>query len=62
MEEIDNVEKNTRRTNIRIYRIPEVTNEKTDDLAINFFKDELGVTVAINDISRYHCVGRKSPG
>lgn len=59
LEEMDNLEQYTRRTNIRIYGISEDTDESTDEIAIKFFKDELGVAVTQNDISRSHRVGKK---
>ena len=58
--ELDNLEQYTRRTNIRLYGIPENEEENTDVLAMNFFKDELNVPVAKEDISRSHRIGRKS--
>ena len=52
---IDDLEQYTRRTNVRIYGIPEsptsIEPEDTDTLAINFFTVELGVDVSAEDIS-----------
>ena len=54
------MEQYTRRTNVRIYRVAEQPEENTDNLAVDFFKSELNVDVASNDISRSHRVGKKS--
>ena len=59
-QEVDDLEQYTRRTNVRIYGVAEQTEENTDNLAIDFFKSELNVDVASNDISRSHRVGKKS--
>ena len=54
------MEQYTRRTNVRIYRVAEQPEENTDNLAVDFFKSELNVDVASNDINRSHRVGKKS--
>ena len=55
------MEQYTRRINVRIYGVAEPQpEENTDNLAVDFFKSELNVDVASNDISRSHCVGKKS--
>ena len=59
-QEVDDLEQYTRRTNVRIYGVAEQTEENTDNLAIDFFKSELNVDVASNDISRSHRLGKKS--
>ena len=59
-QEVDDLEQYTRRTNVRIYGIAEQPEENTDNLAVDFFKSELNVDVALNDISRSHRVGEKS--
>ena len=59
-QEVDDLEQYTRRTNVRIYGIAEQPEENTDNLAVDFFKSELNVDVASNDISRSHRVGKKS--
>ena len=59
-QEVDDLEQYTRRTNVRVYGVAEQTEENTDNLAIDFFKSELNVDVASNDISRSHRVGKKS--
>ena len=64
LEQIDDLEQYTRRTNVRIFGIPEAADdvkENTDDLAINFFASELGVQLSASDISRSHRVGKRSP-
>ena len=64
LEQIDDLEQYTRRTNVRIFGIPEAAGdvrENTDDLAINFFANELGIQLSLKDISRSHCVGKRSP-
>ena len=60
-QEVDDLEQYTRRTNVRIYGVAEQPEENTDNLAVDFFKSELNVDVASNDIlSRSHRVGQKS--
>ena len=59
-QEVDDLEQYTRRTNVRIYGVAEQPEENTDNLAMDFFKSELNVDVASNDISRSHRVGKKS--
>ena len=60
-QEVDDLEQYTRRTNVRIYGVAEQPEENTDNnLTVDFFKSELNVDVASNDISRSHCVGKKS--
>ena len=59
-QEVDDLEQYTRRTNVRIYGVAEQPEENTENLAIDFFKSELNVDVASNDISRSHRVGKKS--
>ena len=59
-QEVDDLEQYTRRTNVRIYGVAEQPEENTDNLAVDFFKSELNVDVASNDISRSHGVGKKS--
>ena len=48
-EQLDDLEQYTRRTNIRIFGIPEPTStdrEDTDAKAIDFFANQLGITVS----------------
>ena len=59
-QEVDDLEQYTRRTNVRIYGVAEQPEENTDNLAMDFFKSELNVDVASNDISRSLRVGKKS--
>ena len=59
-QEVDDLEQYTRRTNVRIYGVAEQPEENTDNIAVDFFKSELNVDVASNDISRSHRVGKKS--
>ena len=64
--QLDDLEQYTRRTNIRIYGIPESNVESTDSredtdiLSLNFVKEELGVDLKLEDISRSHRVGKRS--
>ena len=64
--QLDDLEQYTRRTNIRIYGIPESNVENADpcedthNLAMNFVKEELGVDLKPEDISRSHRVGKRS--
>ena len=63
--QLDDLEQYTRRTNIWIYGIHEsnVENadprEDTDNLAMNFVKEELGVDPIPEDITRSHRVGKR---
>ena len=59
--QIDDLEQYTRRTNIRIYGIPESTDasEDIDALSTNFFSNELGIDLTPADISRSHRVGKR---
>lgn len=50
----------TRGTNVCIYGAAEQPEENSDNLAVDFFKSELNVDVASNDISRSYLVGKKS--
>ena len=60
-QEVDDLEQyTTRRTKVRIYGVAEQPEENTDNLAMGFFKSELNVDVASNDISRSLRVGKKS--
>ena len=59
-QEVDDLEQYTRRTNVCICGVAEQPEENTDNLAVDFFKSELNVDVASNDISRSHRVGKKS--
>ena len=54
----DHLEQYTRRTNIRIFGIKEQVKEDTGQLAKNFCKDELGIILKDEDISRSHRVGK----
>ena len=56
-KQLDNLEQYTPRTNIRIFGIPEPTGtdpEDTDAEAIDFFANQLGITVSSGHISRSH--------
>ncbi|XP_044167649.1 uncharacterized protein LOC122951682 isoform X3 [Acropora millepora] len=57
---LDDLEQYTGRTNVHIYGIAEQPDESTDNLAVDFFKCELNVVVASNDINRSHREGKKS--
>ena len=62
LDKMDDLEQYTRRTNLRIYGIPEAGKqpEDTDQLTIDFVKSELGVEISPEDISRSHRVGKRS--
>ena len=57
-EHCDHLEQYTRRTNIRIFGIPENTRENTDDLVKSFCKDHLNIELKNGDISRSHRLGK----
>ena len=54
------MEQYTRRNNVRIYGVAEQPEENSDNLAFDFFKSELNVDIASNNISRSHRVSKKS--
>lgn len=61
--QIDELEQYTRRTNIRIFGIPEDSSEireNTDKIVTEFIKKELDLSLTDNDISRSHRVGKLS--
>ena len=61
-EQLDDLEQYTRRTNIRIFGIPEPTGtdpEDTNAKAIEFFANQLGITVSADHISRSHRNGKR---
>ena len=61
-EQLDDLEQYTRRTNIRIFGIPEPTGtdpENTDAKAIDFFANQLGITVSSDHITRSHRTGKR---
>ena len=57
-EHYDHLEQYTRRTNIRIFGIPENIRENTDDLVKTFYKDHLNIELKNGDISRSHRLGK----
>ena len=59
-QEVDDLEQYTRRNNVRIYGVAEQPEENSDNLAFDFFKSELNVDIASNNISRSHRVSKKS--
>ena len=61
-EQLDNLEQYTRRTNIRIFGIPEPTGtdpEDTDAKAIDFFANQFDITVSLDHISGSHRTGKR---
>ena len=61
-EQLDDLEQYTRRTNIQIFGIPEPTGtdpEDTNAKAIEFFANQLGITVSADHISRSHRNGKR---
>ena len=59
-EQLDDLEQYTRRTNIRIFGIPEPTGTDPEDTdAIDFFANQLGITVSSDHISRSHRTGKR---
>ena len=61
-EQLDELEQYTRHTNIRIFGIPEPSGtdpEDTDLKAIDFFANQLGITVSSDHISRSHRIGKR---
>ena len=61
-DQLDDLEQYTRRTNIRIFGIPKPTGtdpEDTDAKAIEFFANQLSITVSSDNISRSHRTGKR---
>ena len=61
-EQLNDLEQYTRRTNIQIFGIPEPTGtdpEDTNAKAIDFFANQLGITVSADHISRSHRNGKR---
>ena len=61
-EQLDDLEQYTRRTNIQIFGIPEPTGtdpEDTNAKAIDFFANQLGITVSADHINRSHRNGKR---
>ena len=61
-DQLDDLEQYTRRTNIRIFGIPEPTGtdpEDTDAKAIEFFANQLSITLSSDNISRSHRTGKR---
>ena len=61
-EKIVELEQYQRRENIRIFGLRETSGENTDTVALQLFKDRLGITLDENDISRSHRIGPKVGG
>lgn len=59
VNEIDKLEQYQRRSNLRVFGIPETVNENTDNLIVNLANEKLKVKLNISDIDRSHRVGRK---
>ena len=58
-DKLEQLEQYTRRTNIRIFGIPENKDEDTDQLVREFCKKELNLDLKNEEISRSHRVGKK---
>lgn len=58
-ENIQELEQYQRRNSLRIFGVPEKENENTDSLALEMFKNKLGVNLSTRDICRSHRVGHK---
>ena len=61
-EQLDDLEQYTRRTNTRVFGIPEPTGtdpEDTDAKAIDFFTNQRCITVSSDHISRSHRTGKR---
>ena len=56
---VDHLEQYTRRTNLRIFGIEEQIGEDTDHLVKKFCKDEFGIVLKNEDISRSHQISPK---
>lgn len=57
----DELEQYSRRNNVRIFGVPESSNENCDELVLNVCK-AVGADITVRDIDRCHRVGPKSPG
>lgn len=58
---LDNLEQYHRRNNVRIFGISESTDENTDSLVLDLFKNKMGLQLDPEKIDRSHRVGRKNP-
>lgn len=56
----DELEQYSRRSNIRIFGIPETEKEDVGQLVIQLFTQKLGLSIALSDIDRTHRTGIKS--
>lgn len=56
-EKEDELEQYQRRNNVRIFGVPEVQGEVTDELVLNIFRETIGVDLPLNSIERSHRVG-----
>lgn len=60
---VDDMEQYERRTNVRVFGLPEREGEDTDHLVLSLCKDRLKVDMSVEKIDRSHRVGRKQePG
>lgn len=57
----DDLEQYTRRHNVRIFGVPEVEGENTDDVVTKIFTDKLKLDIPRDRLDRTHRVGRR-PG
>ena len=57
-EQCDDQEQYSRRSCLRLFGLPEVDNENTDELVVNLCRDQLKINVGIEDIDRSHRVGK----
>lgn len=59
---VDSLEQYTRRNNLRLFGIPENTEENTDTVVVSVLNSRLKMTLRLVDIERTHRVGKVQKG
>lgn len=59
---VDDMEQYSRRQNLRIYGIPEKTDENTDQIVVNMCKKQLGIDIDVSQVCSSHRIGKTSEG
>lgn len=54
---LNHLEQYSRRNSLRIFGVPEITNENTDAITTNLFKKNLSIDMPVSAIERSHRVG-----
>lgn len=59
-ERLDNLEQYSRRSNLRLYGVPDQVNEDINGLVIGIISSKLKLDITLNDLDRVHRVGKKN--